>query len=136
LAVGIAQIPIFARLLRGAMLSQGTREYVLAAEALGVRKRKIALTHILPNSMGPVIVQSTLTLATAMIDAAALPYLALGSPDASVAEGGTMLAEAQRVLSRPPPLAVYPALGIIIAALGFTLLGESLRGALAPKLRK
>ena len=136
LAVGIAQIPIFARLLRGAMLSQGTREYVLAAEALGVRKRKIALTHILPNSMGPVIVQSTLTLATAIIDAAALSYLGLGNPDASFPEWGTMLAEAQRFLSSAPSLAVYPALGIIITALGFTLLGESLREALDPKLRK
>jgi len=136
LAVGIAQIPIFARLLRGAMLAQGNREYVLAAQAMGVRKRKIALTHILPNSMGPVIVQSTLTLATAIIDAAALSYLGLGNPDASSPEWGTMLAEAQRFLSTAPALAVYPALGIIITALGFTLLGESLREALDPKLRK
>ncbi len=136
LAVGVAQIPIFARLLRGAMLSQGNREYVLAAQALGVRKRKIALTHILPNSMGPVIVQSTLTLATAIIDAAALSYLGLGNPDANFPEWGTMLSEAQRFLSSAPSLAVYPALGIIITALGFTLLGESLREALDPKLRK
>ncbi|WP_460753189.1 ABC transporter permease [Nocardiopsis oceani] len=136
LAVGIAQIPIFARLLRGAMISQGNREYVLAAEALGVRKRKIAVSHILPNSMGPVIVQSTLTLATAIIDAAALSYLGLGNPDANFPEWGTMLSEAQRFLSSAPSLAVYPALGIIITALGFTLLGESLREALDPKLRK
>lgn len=136
IAVGIAQVPIFARLLRGAMISQGNREYVLAAQALGVRKRKIALTHILPNSMGPVIVQSTLTLATAIIDAAALSYLGLGNPDASFPEWGTMLSEAQRFLSSAPSLAVYPALGIIITALGFTLLGEALREALDPKLRK
>ncbi|QVJ02184.1 ABC transporter permease [Nocardiopsis eucommiae] len=136
IAVGIAQVPIFARLLRGAMISQGNREYVLAAQALGVRKRKIAVTHILPNSMGPVIVQSTLTLATAIIDAAALSYLGLGNPDASYPEWGTMLSEAQRFLSSAPSLAVYPALGIIITALGFTLLGEALREALDPKLRK
>jgi peptide/nickel transport system permease protein len=136
IAVGIAQVPIFARLLRGAMISQGNREYVLAAQALGVRKRKIALTHILPNSMGPVIVQSTLTLATAIIDAAALSYLGLGNPDPSFPEWGTMLADAQRFLSSAPQLAVYPALGIIITALGFTLLGEAMREALDPKLRK
>lgn len=136
LAVGIAQIPIFARLLRGAMISQGNREYVLAAQAMGVRNHKIALTHILPNSMGPVLVQSTLTLATAIIDAAALSYLGLGNPDANFPEWGTMLSEAQRFLSSAPALAVYPALGIIITALGFTLLGESLREALDPKLRK
>ncbi|MEU2946789.1 ABC transporter permease [Nocardiopsis alba] len=135
LAVGIAQVPIFARLLRGAMISQGNREYVLAARALGVRGHKIAISHILPNSMGPVIVQSTLTLATAIIDAAALSYLGLGNPDASFPEWGTMLSEAQRFLSTAPSLAVYPALGIIITALGFTLMGESLREALDPKLR-
>lgn len=135
-AVGVAQIPIFARLLRGAMLSQGNRDYVLAARALGVRKRKIALMHILPNSLGPVIVQSTLTLATAIIDAAALSYLGLGNPDPAFPEWGTMLADAQRFLSSAPQLAVYPALGIIITALGFTLLGEAMREALDPKLRK
>ena len=72
----------------------------------------------------------------AIIDAAALSYLGLGNPDASFPEWGTMLAEAQRFLSSAPSLAVYPALGIIITALGFTLLGESLREALDPKLRK
>lgn len=136
IAVGVAQIPIFARLLRGAMISQGNRDYVLAARAMGVRRRKIALVHILPNSMGPVIVQSTLTLATAIIDAAALSYLGMGNPDPSYPEWGTMLADAQRFLSSAPELAVYPALAIIITALGFTLLGEALREALDPKLRK
>ncbi|MFD3688981.1 ABC transporter permease [Nocardiopsis sp. NPDC058631] len=136
IAVGVAQIPIFARLLRGAMISQGNRDYVLAARALGVRKRRIALTHILPNSLGPVIVQSTLTLATAIIDAAALSYLGLGNPDPAFPEWGTMLADAQRFLSSAPQLAVYPALGIIVTALGFTLLGEAMREALDPKLRK
>src|SRR5699024_6657309 len=128
--------PIFARLLRGAMLSPGIREYVQPAAALGERKRKIALTHILPNSMGPVIVQSTRTLATAIIDATALSYLGLGNPDEYFPEWGTMLAEAQRFLSSAPSLAVYPALSINITALGFTLLGETLREALDPKLRK
>lgn len=136
IAVGVAQVPIFARLLRGAMIAQGNRDYVLAARALGVKKHKIAIGHILPNSLGPVIVQSTLTLATAIIDAAALSYLGLGNPDPSVPEWGTMLADAQRFLSGAPSLAVYPALAIIITALGFTLLGEAMREALDPKLRK
>ncbi|NYH51600.1 peptide/nickel transport system permease protein [Nocardiopsis arvandica] len=136
IAVGVAQVPIFARLLRGAMLSQGSRDYVLAARALGVRKHRIALVHILPNSLGPVIVQSTLTLATAIIDAAALSYLGLGNPDPAFPEWGTMLADAQRFLSSAPQLAVYPALAIIVTALGFTLLGEAMREALDPKLRK
>ena len=86
--------------------------------------------------MGPVLVQATLTLATAIIDAAALSYLGLGSPDQSTPEWGTMLADAQRFLSGAPQLAIYPAVAIIITALGFTLLGEAMRESLDPKLRK
>ncbi|MCZ7416399.1 MULTISPECIES: ABC transporter permease [unclassified Streptomyces] len=135
IAVGVVQIPIFARLLRGAMLAQGGSDYVLAAQSLGVRKRRIALGHVLPNSLSPVIVQATLSLATAIIEAAALSFLGLGNPDASQPEWGVMLAQAQDYLDAAPMLAVYPALGIIITALGFTLLGEAMREALDPKLR-
>ncbi|WP_431783325.1 ABC transporter permease [Streptomyces chumphonensis] len=135
IAVGVVQVPIFARLLRGAMLAQGGSDYVLAAQSLGVRKRRIALGHVLPNSLSPVIVQSTLSLATAIIEAAALSYLGLGNPDASEPEWGVMLAQAQGYFDSAPMLAVYPALGIIITALGFTLLGEAMREALDPKLR-
>ncbi|MDK1476044.1 ABC transporter permease [Streptomyces sp. 549] len=135
IAVGVVQIPVFARLLRGAMLAQGNSDYVLAAKALGVRKRRIVLSQILPNSLSPVIVQATLSLATAIIEAAALSYLGLGNPDASVPEWGVMLAQAQTFFDTAPMLAVYPAVGIIITALGFTLLGEAMREALDPKLR-
>ncbi|MCI0385014.1 ABC transporter permease [Streptomyces sp. CNQ085] len=135
IAVGVVQIPIFARLLRGAMLAQGGSDYVLAAQALGVRKRRVALGHVLPNSLSPVIVQATLSLATAIIEAAALSYLGLGNPDAAEPEWGVMLAQAQGYFDSAPMLAVYPALGIIVTALGFTLLGEAMREALDPKLR-
>ncbi|MDT0441252.1 ABC transporter permease [Streptomyces johnsoniae] len=135
IAVGVVQIPIFARLLRGSMLAQAGADYVLAARALGVRRRRIVLGHVLPNSLGPVIVQTTLALATAIIEAAALSYLGLGNPDASQPEWGVMLAQAQRFFDQAPMMAVYPALGIIITALGFTLLGEAMREALDPKLR-
>ena len=135
IAVGVVQIPIFARLLRGSMLAQANSDYVLAARALGVRRRRVVLAHVLPNSLGPVIVQSTLVLATAIIEAAALSYLGLGNPDASQPEWGVMLAQSQRFFEQAPMLAVYPALGIIITALGFTLLGEAMREALDPKLR-
>ncbi|MDG9704734.1 ABC transporter permease [Streptomyces sp. DH37] len=135
IAVGVVQIPVFARLLRGAMLAQGGSDYVLAAQALGVRKRRIALGHVLPNSLSPVIVQATLSLATAIIEAAALSYLGLGNPDAAEPEWGVMLAQAQGYFDSAPMLAVYPALGIIVTALGFTLLGEAMREALDPKLR-
>ncbi|GGR03513.1 MULTISPECIES: ABC transporter permease [Streptomyces] len=135
IAVGVVQIPIFARLLRGSMLAQGGADYVLAAKALGVRRKRIVVTQILPNSLSPVIVQATLSLATAIIEAAALSYLGLGNPDPAVPEWGVMLSQAQRFFDNEPMMAVYPAVGIIITALGFTLLGEAMREALDPKLR-
>lgn len=135
IAVGVVQIPIFARLLRGSMLAQANADYVLAARSLGVRRRRIVLAHVLPNSLGPVIVQCTLVLATAIIEAAALSFLGLGNLDAAQPEWGVMLAQAQRFFDAAPMLAVWPALGIIITALGFTLLGEAMREALDPKLR-
>lgn len=127
LAVAIVQIPIFARLLRGSMLAQRKAEHVLAARALGVKPAAIVLRHMLPNSLGPVIVQSTLVLAVAIIDAAALSFLGLGAPDDSVPEWGQMLGTAQDVIDSHPQLAFWPAGAIIIVALGFTLVGESLR---------
>lgn len=135
IAIGVVNVPIFARLLRGSMLAQGGRDYVLAAKALGVRRRRIVLTQILPNSLSPVIVQATLNLATAIIEAAALSYLGLGNPDPAVPEWGVMLSQAQRFFDNAPMMSVYPALGIIVVALGFTLLGEAMREALDPKLR-
>jgi peptide/nickel transport system permease protein len=136
IAVGVVQIPIFARLLRGSMLAQANADYVVAATALGVRRSRVVLGHIVPNSLGPVIVQATLTLATAIIEAAALSFLGLGNPDVSTPEWGVMLADAQQFLDVRPAWAFYPAAGIVITALGFTLLGEAMREALDPKLRR
>jgi len=136
IAVGMVSVPVFARLLRVSMIAQANSDYVLAATSLGVRKPKIALVHIVPNSLAPVIVQATLTLATAIIEAAALSFLGLGNPDTAVPEWGVMLADAQPYLGIRPALAIFPAVAIIITALGFTLLGEAMREALDPKLRK
>lgn len=136
IAVGAVQVPIFARLLRGSMLAQRSKDHVLAARALGVRRSAIVLRHMLPNSLGPVIVQSTLVLATAIIDAAALSFLGLGNPDDSSPEWGQMLGQSQQYIYDNPHLAFYPAACIITVALGFTLMGESLREALDPKSRR
>lgn len=136
IAVAAVSVPIFARLLRGSMLVQRDADHVLAATALGVRRRSVVLRHMLPNALGPVIVQATLTLATAILDAAALSFLGLGDQDPNRAEWGLMLGEAQQVLDVRPELAYYPAICIIVVALGFTLLGESLREALDPKNRR
>ncbi|AZI57118.1 ABC transporter permease [Nakamurella antarctica] len=136
IAVSVVQIPVFARLLRGQMLAQRNSDHVLAATALGVKRGPIVFRHMLPNSLSPVIVQSTIVVATSIIDAAALSFLGLGSQDASAPEWGQMLGEAQLKIDYQPHLAFVPAVAIIIVALGFTLLGESMREALDPKNRR
>ena len=136
IAVAAVSVPVFARLLRGAMLAQRESDHVLAATSLGGRRHTVVMRHMLPNSLGPVIVQSTLTLATSILDAAALSFLGLGDQDPNRAEWGLMLGDAQRYLDVRPELAYYPAVCIIIVALGFTLLGESLRESLDPKNRR
>ncbi|WP_342372420.1 ABC transporter permease [Propioniciclava soli] len=135
IAIAAAQVPIFARLLRGSMLRQRGQDYVLASTSLGLRRRTIVMAHVLPNSLGPVIVQATLVLATAIIEVAALSYLGMGSPDPTVAEWGRMLVRGQERLQSYPHLTLLPGLCIAVTALGFTLLGEALREALDPKSR-
>ncbi|MEV0805702.1 ABC transporter permease [Micromonospora sp. NPDC050200] len=136
-AVAIVSVPIFARLLRGSMLAQRESDHVLAARALGVKERNIVLRHMLPNSLTAVIVQATLTFAVAILDAAALSFLGLGDPDINRAEWGLMLGnDGVRYFEVRPELAYYPALAIIVVALGFTLLGEAMREAIDPKNRR
>jgi peptide/nickel transport system permease protein len=136
IAIGVAQVPIFARLLRGSMLSQNQSDYVLAANALGIRRRRIVMGHVLPNSVGPTIVQATLNLATAIIEVAALSFLGLGQSDPAVAEWGRMLVAAQDRFEVAPQLALLPGFAIAVTALGFTLLGEAMREALDPRTRR
>lgn len=136
IAIAAAQVPIFARLLRGSMLAQRNADYVLAANSLGLRRRTIVMSHVLPNSLGPTIVQATLNLATAIIEVAALSYLGLGGGDLAEAEWGRMLVAAQDRFDESPQLAFGPGIAILISALGFTLLGEGLRDALDPKGRR
>ncbi|MFT4082800.1 MAG: ABC transporter permease [Nocardioides sp.] len=136
LAVGAAQVPFFARLLRGSMFAQSGEDYVLAATALGLRKRRIVIGHVLPNSIGPTIVQATLGLATATIEVASLSFLGLGQSDPAAAEWGRMLVAAQDRFDVAPQLAIYPGVAIAVTALGFTLLGEAMREALDPRSRR
>ena len=134
-AVGVTQIPIFARLLRGSILATREADYVLAARSVGVPKRLILAAHILPNSVSPVIVQGTLSLATAIIDVAALGFLGLGPQDPATPEWGTMLTDTTRYLQTAPHLALIPGVAIVISVLGFNLIGDGLREALDPKFR-
>jgi peptide/nickel transport system permease protein len=135
IAVGATQVPIFARLLRGSILAQRENDFVLAARSIGVPRRTILSSHILPNAISPVIVQGTLALATAIIDVAGLGFLGLGPQDPSTPEWGTMLTDTTRYLQTAPHLAIIPGTAIVLSVLGFNLIGDGLREALDPKLR-
>jgi peptide/nickel transport system permease protein len=135
LAIGIVNVPIFARLMRGSILGQRETDYVLAARAIGVPSRQILGSHIMPNAISPVIVAGTLALATSIIDAAGLGFLGLGPQDPATPEWGTMLTGTVRYLQTQPLLAILPGLAIVIVVMGFNLLGDGLREALDPKLR-
>jgi peptide/nickel transport system permease protein len=135
IAIGVINVPIFARLLRGAVLAQRENDFVLAARSVGVPRRQILTSHILPNSISPVIVAGTLALATAIIDAAGLGFLGLGPQDPATPEWGTMLTGTVRFLQTAPHLAIIPGLAIVITAISINLIGDGLREALDPKMR-
>ncbi|HEX2241174.1 MAG TPA: ABC transporter permease [Actinomycetota bacterium] len=135
IAVGITNVPIFARLLRGSILAQREADYVLAARSVGVPGRRLLLRHILPNSVAPMIVQGTLAMATAIIDVAGLSFLGLGPADPSLPEWGRMLAESASRLQQSAHLVLFPGTAIVILVLGLNLIGDGLREAIDPKLR-
>lgn len=135
LAIGIVNVPIFARLMRGSILGQRETDYVLAARSVGVPSGRILAGHIIPNSISPVIVAGTLALATSIIDAAGLGFLGLGPQDPATPEWGTMLTGTVRYLQTAPYLAIFPGIAIVFVVMGFNLVGDGLREALDPKLR-
>jgi peptide/nickel transport system permease protein len=135
IAIGVVNIPIFARLLRGSILAQRENDFVLAARSVGVKRRVILFSHIIPNAISPAIVQGTLAMATAIIDVAGLGFLGLGPQDPATPEWGTMLTDVNAYLNVAPFLAIIPGIAIVISVLGFNLIGDGLREALDPKLR-
>jgi len=135
IAIGVVNVPIFARLMRSSILGQREHDYVLAARSLGVRNRQILAGHIMPNAISPVIVAGTLALATSIIDAAGLGFLGLGPQDPATPEWGTMLTDTVKYLQSAPFLAIFPGMAIVIVVMGFNLVGDGLREALDPKLR-
>ncbi len=136
IAIAVVNIPIFARLLRSSLLGLRDADYVVAARSVGVRGPALLLRHMLPNAIGPLIVQATLALATAVVDAAALGFLGLGPPDPRTPEWGTMLSDTYRYLNQAIWLAFFPGIAIVVSVLGFNLLGDGMREALDPKLRR
>jgi peptide/nickel transport system permease protein len=134
LAIGIANVPVFARLTRGEGLRVLSSEYVLAARGAGRGRRAVFLRHVLPNIAPVLIVQGTVLFALAILAEAALSYLGLGTP-APTPSWGRSLQESQTFFDQRPTLALFPGLAIAVSVLGFNLLGDGLRDALDPKLR-
>ena len=135
LAIAIVYTPIFARVARGPVLALKAVEFVAAARAVGVGHARILLRHILPNAVAPLVVQVSLALSWAMLTEAALSYLGLGTRPPAPSWGG-MLSDSRRLIEIAPWLAVFPGLAIMLGVLGFNLLGDGLRDALDPRLRR
>ncbi len=135
LAIGIINIPRFARIIRSSALSIKESEYVTAARGLGAGDVRIIFNHLLPNALTPLIIQTTLSIATAILEAAALSFLGLGAQPPTP-EWGAMLSDARSSLQRAPWVATFPGIAIIFGVLGFNLLGDGLRDALDPKMKE
>jgi peptide/nickel transport system permease protein len=135
LAIGIFNIPVFARLSRGAALSLWTRDYILAARVAGKGGALISVEHILPNILNLLIVQGTIQFSLGILAEAALSYVGLGTQP-PLPSWGRMLNEAQTMISFAPHLAIFPGLAILFTVLGLNLFGDGLRDLLDPRLRR
>jgi peptide/nickel transport system permease protein len=134
IALGVAKVPTYARLVRGSVLSEKGRDYVTAAIATGARNRRIMIRHMLPNVIAPIIVYGTLDLGNAIMITAGLSYIGLGAQPPSP-EWGAMLNYGRSFLRDGWWMSVFPGLAILLAVLSTKLLGDGLRDALDPKLR-
>ncbi|MCY4464553.1 MAG: ABC transporter permease [Chloroflexi bacterium] len=135
LGITITFIPQYARLSRASVLSIKEQEFVVAEQALGASPWRIVLAHILPNAITPIIVQGTLGVGTAILDAAALSFLGLGAQPPTP-EWGQILSESRNYLFTSPHLVFFPGIAIMITVLGFNLLGDGMRDALDPRLNR
>ncbi|WP_376790838.1 ABC transporter permease [Thermoflexus sp.] len=133
LAIGFVSIPVYARILRASVLTVKELDYVMAARAVGASPVRVLFVHILPNALTPLIVQGTLGIATAILDAAALSFLGLGA-EVPKPEWGLMLGEERNSVFNAPHLVFFPGLAIMLTVLSFNLLGDGLRDALDPRL--
>jgi peptide/nickel transport system permease protein len=135
LAIGIVSIPIYARLARSMVLSLKERDYVLASRCLGASSPRLLFRHIFPNALSPLMVQGTLEIAVAIVEAAALGFLGLGAQPPEP-EWGLMLTDARNFLLNAPWAMVFPGLAIMLSSLAFNLMGDGLRDALDPHLKE
>ena len=135
IAIALVLQPHFARLTRAAVMAEKNREYVMAARVAGASKFRLMFRTILPNCLGPLIVQGTLSFSNAILDAAALGFLGMGAQPPTP-EWGTMLAEAREFILRAPWVVTFPGVAILITVLAINLVGDGLRDALDPKLKR
>lgn len=135
IAIGISSIPVFARIIRSGVISVKEQEYIEASEALGANDIRIIFKHILPNILSPIIVQSSMGIASAILSAVGLGFIGLGL-EASIAEWGTMLNAGRGYIRTHYYLTLYPGLLIMLTVLSFNLLGDGLRDAIDPKMRE
>jgi peptide/nickel transport system permease protein len=134
-AAGISSIPQFARIVRASILSLKEREFVEAALALGSGSSRIMFRHLLPNCLAPIIVQSTLRMATVLLTASGLSFLGLGVQPPTP-EWGAMLSNSRSYLIVAPHVATIPGVAIMVVVVGFNLFGDGLRDTLDPRLRQ
>lgn len=132
IAIGLSAMPVFVRLTRGQVLAVKTEDYVEGARSIGLNHVDIMTRYILPNVFAPIIVQATLTVATAIIAEASLSFLGLGQ-QAPAPSWGSMLNTAKNFLSQAPWMAMWPGIAIFLVVIGFNLLGDGLRDALDPR---
>ena len=132
IAIGIATLPIFVRLARGTVLAVKTEDFIEAARALGNSPARVAVGHVLPNMLPPLLIQSSLTVAAAIIAEASLSFLGLGQQPPAPS-WGSMLNTAQRYLSQAPWMALYPGLAIFVIVVALNVLGDRLRDVLDPR---
>lgn len=135
LAVGIGALPDFARISRGSTMAVKQEDYTLAAHAIGASSLRIVSRHVLPNVTAPLLVQTTLRLAMAILTASGLSFLGLG-PQPPTPEWGAMLSAGRNFIHNSPQLIIMPGLAILVATIGFNLLGDGLRDALDPRLKQ
>ncbi|NRR23443.1 MULTISPECIES: ABC transporter permease [unclassified Brevibacillus] len=135
LAIGIGFAPAFIRITRGQVLSLRNMEYIQAARSVGVKDARIIFRHILPNAMNPIVIQATLAMASGIIAEASLSYLGLGVQPPTPS-WGSMLNQAQTLMSVAPYATFYPGIAIFLVVLGFNLLGDGLQQVLDPRARK
>jgi dipeptide transport system permease protein len=135
IAIALVLQPHFARLVRAAVMAEKSREYVTAAKLSGAGHFRLMLITILPNCLGPLIVQATLSFSNAILEAAALGFLGMGAQPPTP-EWGTMLASAREFIIKAPWVVTFPGLAILITVLAINLIGDGLRDALDPKLKR